>query len=287
MKTRMTAAGICLLAAVSLADLHADRAPSSPAQADKAVGRFAADLSVHRAFLNREGRPLGATVPPIRYRMERTRDGNHWKTVMRITSATQAPALTSGGKLQEIPAPVSRIEDDGDGSEPRIYARDGRLLRFPDKSTRKPLDLADFGRAAIQTPPVLPNTATRPVTGDEWLESMLPSAAGAAARRAMFERRYGAARGKVRGLDRFMTVAPGGTTEILVDAATAVPVEMNIVRDGQLESHTGYTYVAMEGGRYLRQRMQREQRGTGMKDGTRLSVDVTVSNVTIAPGGER
>jgi hypothetical protein len=295
MMKRNPCVSVCAAAAVlilPLTTVHADRSPAQSTAASVKrkppvvnVNRFSADVSIQRGFLDQEGRPIGAKLPPIRYRWERVREGGRWKTVMNLTSATRPPAVTFRGKLQPFPPAISRIEEDGDGTPPRIYARDGTLLRLPDASTRKPLDLSLLpGRTELQSPVPLLKDAPHAVADDgSWIEAMLPSAARTAERRTALQRRFGSALGTVRGLSRFVTTAGDLTTEVLVDPQMAVPIEVNIARNGELESHAAYTYAAIAGGGLVRQRMHSEQRLTGSQAG-RLSVDIDIANVKVGQG---
>jgi hypothetical protein len=285
MPKRIPRTYVCALAVVlflPFTNAHADRSPEQPTAApvqrkppSANVNRFSADVSIQRGFLDKQGRPVGANIPPIRYRWERVREGSRWKTVMSLTSATRPPALTFRGKLQQIPPAISRIEEDGDGT----------LLRLPDASTRKPLDLSLLpGRTELKSPVPFDKDARHVVADDgSWLEAMLPSAAQTAARRTSLQRRFGSAQGTVRGLNRFVAVDGELTTEMLVDPRTAVPIEVNIARNGELESHTAYTYTAVAGGGLVRRRMHSEQRLTGSQVG-RMSLDIDIENVKVGQG---
>jgi hypothetical protein len=112
---------------------------------------------------------------------------------------------------------------------------------------------------------------------------MLPSAARTPERRSALQRRFGSAHGTVRGLTRFVAVAGELMTEVLVDPQMAVPIEVNIARNGELESHAAYTYTASAGGGLIRRRMHSEQRNTALRGG-RLSVDVDIDNVKVGQG---
>jgi hypothetical protein len=129
----------------------------------------------------------------------------------------------------------------------------------------------------------------RPASADAWLESVLPTRARAEERRARVEARFGASVGSVRGLLRFLRSDGEVTTETLLDPVMAVPVEVNTVRNGELESHTAYTYVAVSGG-LLRQRMTKErrfageERGAGKHGAARMRMEIVLDKVSLGEG---
>ena len=60
-------------------------------------------------------------------------------------------------------------------------------------------------------------------------------------RRLALQRRFGKAVGRLRGLDRYLESAPDHTTEVLADPDWTVPVEINVVRGGQLQSRARFS----------------------------------------------
>jgi hypothetical protein len=70
-----------------------------------------------------------------------------------------------------------------------------------------------------------------------------------------------------------------------VDPAWAVPVEVNIVRDGALAMHTAITYAGPADGALVRQRIQ-STRLAGPA-GERATIDLQFTNVRTGAGGVR
>jgi hypothetical protein len=134
------------------------------------------------------------------------------------------------------------------------------------------------GPAASEAP-----AATR---SRDWADHLLPSVAGRATRRAAFTRDMGSPQGLVRGLERFLQEREGRTTEVLSDPLWSVPVEVNVVRDGALVSHTVMSYEEDPGVGLVRRRMRSEQL-VSPESGDRALVDFELSNIRLARGGLR
>ena len=86
------------------------------------------------------------------------------------------------------------------------------------------------------------STAPAEARSREWVDQLLPSVAGRGARRAVFARDMGSAAGPRARPRALRPDHAGGTTEVLTDPAWAVPVEINVVRDGALVSHSVLSY---------------------------------------------
>jgi hypothetical protein len=90
----------------------------------------------------------------------------------------------------------------------------------------------------------------------------------------------------VRGLDRFVSTRAGEVTEVLSDPAWAVPVEINVTRDGALVSHSRLSYRQDPGAGLVRQRYVTE-RLISPESGDRAIVDVELDNVRLGRRGTR
>ena len=120
----------------------------------------------------------------------------------------------------------------------------------------------------------------------EWVEHLLPSVAGRETRRAAFTRDMGSPQGLVRGLERFVQNRDGSTTEVLSDPTWSVPVEINVVRDGALVSHSVLSYDEDPGAGLVRRRIRSEQL-LSPESGDRALVDFELSNIRLDRGGAR
>jgi hypothetical protein len=116
--------------------------------------------------------------------------------------------------------------------------------------------------------------------GREWIDGLVPARERKESRRAAVRRRLGAAHGKVRGFDRYLQPTDDGTTEVLVDADWSVPVEINVMRGGVLQSHTTYSYTPGPGGALVRSRSHSEHLLPEGK-GKRLAIDIELTNVLL------
>ena len=96
----------------------------------------------------------------------------------------------------------------------------------------------------------------------------------------------GSPQGLVRGLERFVQSRDGHTTEVLSDPAWSVPVEINVVRDGVLVSHSVLSYDEDPGAGLVRRRIRSEQL-LSPESGDRALVDFELSNIRLDRGGVR
>lgn len=265
-----------------------DRSASSaqPAAAEP-WSAFGADITVRRGRVDADGRPTGPGAPAITYRWEQTRTPRGWKTVLRLTAAERRAAKTLDGEQPiEHPFAVARIEDEGDGSPPKLFDRRGRPVELPGEAFRR--RLASLMRADGLLPAAPPAAATsRPdlPMRPEPAASMPPAIAreaDAPGRRAALERRFGRAAGRVGALDRYVAALERDTLEVLADPDSALPVEINVARDGRLRSHVAMRYATAAGGALVREALRAErllEDGTGM----RAVTEIELANVRLEP----
>jgi hypothetical protein len=128
--------------------------------------------------------------------------------------------------------------------------------------------------------------AERAMRSRDWVDQLMPRADSAAARRAGLVRELGAPQGSVRGLDRFVSMDGGAATEVLSDPRWAVPVEINVVRDGALVSHNTLRYVEDPGAGLVRSSMRSEQL-VSPESGDRAVVDIAFANIRLDRTGGR
>jgi hypothetical protein len=272
---------------------------------------FSADLTIRRQLLRRDG-TVGLQGPEMRYRWTRTLTERGWKTAMTLVSASAATVQTDKGpQAVSRKIPVSRIEIGDPQTPTRIFDTDGRMafllpsqappaesggaaarpgreLERGSEPGTQPASMAEALAAAIALPTShgaseLPAGAAR---SRDWVEHLMPTRAAGPVRRAALVRAMGHPHGLERGLDRFLANADGETTEVLSDPAWGVPVEINVVRDGALVSHTSFGYAEDPGAGRIRRRMRSEHL-LSPESGDRSVVDVELSNIRLDRGGAR
>lgn len=215
---------------------------------------FSADVSLERSVIDatgKETRPL----PPVRYHVSRTQHGSKRTTIIHY--ATGSDDVLRGAAVD--PFAGARAEFDEDGSPIRVFDRDGRALVGASESASR---------------------ATRPGSA-----SAGPNAGVVVLRDSVEERLkklrqdLGAPKGNVRGLERYLTQFGDDVQEVLVDRRTATPVEINVSRNGVLQSHSTFGYQPLPDGTLL-QRTWRNESAVAGRDGERNVTQLTVSNVT-------
>ncbi len=278
---------LCLgcLAALSLPGTTATaRLDAAPAQSKATPpterwNSFSAEITIRHSRVKADGAPTGVAGPAVKHRWQRRLTASGWKSTMTLGSE---PPVTvqglNGPKRIENPFAIVRIEDDEDGTPLRFFDRKGDQVRLPSAE-----ELPRFNRTAS---PFSDNTlslanAARPVSfGRDWSDALVASPARAATRRAALERRFGKPEGRVRALDRFLSIRGDETVEVLADPQLALPVEINVVRDRTLVSHTTMGYVRGVGGSLIRRALHME-RPLPDASGERTVTDVEVDNVRL------
>ena len=253
---------------------------------------FVADVTIRRSMVSADGRPVGVPAPVAQYHWERSQAGAGWKTIITVVPVSPPTVRSLNGVVPlDHPPSVLRIEDDEDGTPPRVYNRNGEPVTLPTAEALRRLLKAPEGPGPTQPRPSSgPNPAPRPAVGPgrEWIDAFIAMPAGRASRRQTLERQYGTAAGRVRGLDQFVTTSGDTTVEVLADPESLVPVEMNIARNGALVSHTTFRYGRGVGGSQVRRALRSEQL---VADGTgeRAVTDVEFTHVRLErrKGGAR
>jgi hypothetical protein len=274
------------------------------AAAPAAWDTVSADLIVRRQLVRKDGAP-GLLAPEMRYRWVRTLGDTGWKTTLTLVSASADRIETSKGpQAVSRKIPISRIEIGDPRTPARVFDTEGRLVFMPPSNPRTappgataspdaaaslegtgadPLALPDALRAGLDAPDDVMERADRDATSRDWVEHLLPSAAGRAARRAALLRGHGSPQGMVNGLERFVSRDGGTTTEVLSDPSWAVPVEINVIRDGALVSHSTLTYAEDPGAGLVRRRIRSELL-VAPESGDRAVIDVELANLRLDRG---
>jgi hypothetical protein len=281
-----------------------DRPAPTPGRIpDAAWDTFTADVTIRRHVVKADGTPR-FVGPEMRYRWQRRLENSGWKSTMTLVSASPDTVVTEKGPRQvSRKIPISRLEFGGATTPAQVFDADGRLVfMLPTRSAASPAgdEAAVDGQAGgptdalrtalARTAALMPDDVAASVSqGDlsrEWIEQRMPAYGGRAARRAALVGNLGGAQGVARGLDRFVSHRDGVTTEILSDPAWAVPMEVNVARDGRLVSHTSFNYLEDPGAGLVRRRMRSELL-LSPESGERTVVDLELANIRLTRGGAR
>jgi hypothetical protein len=257
---------------------------------------FTADVTIRRRLVKKDG-AVAAEAPEMRYRWVRRRTTDGWTSTLSVVSVgAQRIETSSGPQLASMKVPVARVEA-GPGQATRVFDASGEQLFMPPADAPlagAPPPLADNAssldrlKAHLSEPrrPAAPlsaeaaERASRDLRSDDWVEQFLPSAKDAAARRARLMRTMGPVRGGVRGLERFLSDGDGATTEVLSDPRWGVPIEINVVRNGALVSHTTIGYAEDPGAGLSRRRLRHEL-ALSPESGDRSVAEIDFTNIRL------
>jgi hypothetical protein len=239
---------------------------------------LSADITVRHRRLDRDGTPVGLEPMPIRYRWQQSSGPAGARTV--LTFAPQPKAVAE--RPQDARYEVARIEDDGDGTPPRIYNRRGELMQLPPPASlglsgpARPL--SDEAARAAEGPVSLP----QPPAGTLAM-GLVAHADDVGARRSRLKERYGRRVERIGRLERFVRTDGDDTEEVLADPESGLPTEVNIVRNGRLAWHGRFMYTRDRRGAYMRRAMHIEHAVSD--SGERVATDVELTNVTFERRG--
>jgi hypothetical protein len=245
---------------------------------------FSGQLTVRHQRVNADGQPSGVSAPAIVLRFERRKERGHWKTALTLQSIDPIWVESLSGRTSlRNPFGISRLEYDDDGSAPRMFGRTGALISGPTDEDRRLLGVPDALRdpsVALATRLAAIVSGPRAFNGRGPADGLLVYDTDRTGRRLDLERRLGRPVGTVRGLERFVTQAADRAQELLLDPATALPVELNVAREGRLFSRTTFDYQPASAGAWLRRRLRTEFALGGAQAGRMVS-EVELSDVAI------
>lgn len=245
-----------VLVVIMLVFAHQSRTTTLDAQSATDVV-LRVDVAVSHATFSGTGQPLAPSLAPTRFRLERVRDGSSWRTILTYLQASGAQATSERAN----PLDGARIEVADHGAATRVFDKDGRL------NTR----LSHTGEGAgLQTA----DGSVR------WLEGVVADPRRSDERRRALRRTYGAAQGRVRGLDRYTSRDGDVVEEVLTDPDSSLVMAINRVRGGGLERRIAIEYARTSDGVLYRRSMRTEEPLNGDPDG-RSVVTVTLSNLVI------
>lgn len=239
---------------------------------------FSADVTVRHRRITADGSSIGTETPPLRYRWERSETPAGWKTIMTV----QPPAASEQramGRPQDPRFDIARVEDDGDGTAPRVFNRLDQRIELPG-GTLNPLAsarhlLPETARLAAEDRA----PALAPTSGRNWVDGVVADPAKTQGRREALIRRFGREAGKVRGLSRFLKREGNRTEEVLTDPSSAVPLEMNVSEGGRLVWHARFAYSRDARGASTRRAIHVEHLVS--EAGERVATDLELANVRL------
>lgn len=274
--------------AVFVAEPAADRTPSlAPTDA---WDTFSAEVTIRRHLTVNGTR--SAEAPAVRYRWTRSARPGGWKSTVEIAGLAAPTIRSSAGDTRRVllDAPPSRvrIEDDEDGTPLRVYNERGEAMRLPGVEDRRVLGEPVPGSLHVPALPELayPDAKRPAASGREWVDAFIASANRREVRRNALQRRFGRAAGRLKHLDRFLTADGQQTVEVLADRTSAVPIEINLARDGVLVTQSRLAYGPGAGGALVR-RSVRTEHLVSSRSTERMVANVDLSNVRLERRGVR
>lgn len=242
-------AWVCIVALGLSADAAAQAADKA-GQAEMSV-----DISITHAVLDAQGNPVVPGGNPTVFTLARARRGAGWQTTVKYHRHAGLPTRASAHPLDG-----ARIEFDESSGTTRVYDSDDELNSF----------LSNDAAGGLPTT----------INPGDWLEGVVAGADGRVARSRALQQKYGSAVGRVRGLDRFLATLDETVEEVLADPRSALPIEINTVRDGVLEHHMVFEYDRRPDGAWVRRRMRSEQLVPG-SSGHRSRMAVEFTNLSV------
>ncbi len=228
-------------------------AVAAPAPAGDAL--FSAEVTVERAVVNEKGTVI-RDLPRSRYRIEHFTGGRS-----RMAMLPSAPGPRVGPLADPYAGMV--VEFDPAGAGLRLLGRDGQ---------------------PVPGAPPLPAGLVPPELGQGRHDGLVTPRRERDQRRADLTRQFGTRAGTVRQLERYVDSRGARWQEVLVEPATALPVEVNVVQDGRLDEHHEFSYDEPTPGHLVRTRTRSETRVPGAAE--RLIAVTTLAHVRVSGGVE-
>lgn len=182
---------------------------------------YGADITTRVTHFRADGKLDAFAALPLSYHLERHLAFGHWRTSM--TLAPVAAKLAQRAAAQAAVTRVARIEDDGDGTPPRLYNAQGAVIKLPER-----MPTAPFGGSA-PTLPSLPNKTSRPAdkpADRSAIKSLVLAPEGATERRAAIVRAFGQVARRTSSSEEYIVQRADGQVTVRVDPAIAAVIEM-------------------------------------------------------------
>ena len=219
---------VCVAFLVAASDASA-QITDTDAQVEMSV-----DVSITHAILDNEGNMVLPAALPTNFTVTRARRSGGWQTTVTYRKHVGAPTRAAAHPLDG-----ARVEFDEASGATRVYDSTGGLNSL--------LSSDSTGGPRVAGGP------------GQWLDGLIARADRRSARSRDLDNKYGKAVGRVGRLDRFLAHSDGALHEVLADPASALPVEINTVQDGVLESHVVLDYAKRPSGAWVRRSIRAEQ----------------------------
>jgi len=240
---------------------------------------FVADVAI---TTTREGGKsnLPPTMPPIAYHLERSLQGNgKWRNVMTIDRSAMALALKSSVGRRLPATAVARIEDDGDGTPPRMYNADGGVVHtgqppaLPSSFPANPNT-----QSPVPTPRRTLSPAASPRMLANWIDGVVLTSQKTEERRESFLRAYGQPR-VLSGATEYQVVRDSVTSIIRVDPSAQAITEVQHLVGGVLLGRWQFGYERQPDGTMIRSSISAE--GKDRVTGGRRTTVTRFSNIRL------
>ena len=235
---------------------------------------FTAEVAISQMQVAADGQPLAGAAPASRYRLEH-RAGANSITRLTLLDRQRDTAESAAGPIP-LDNPFLAVTAELDAANGlRLYNPRGERLPEVTAADRRYFGIANPSSSSRGSDARSMSARARPTS--------LVVTAASRERRAAFEETFGAPVDRVRGLDRYLKRRGDDVDEALIDPATALPVEINMVRKGVLVAHVQMGYEPRGEGTFIR-RSFRSERALA-ESGRRIVTTVDVTNVQVIAGG--
>jgi hypothetical protein len=238
---------------------------------------FAADVTVQTERRDTTGRLVVGQLP-LQYHMERhLRDGTHWDFVLTFASRARAATAKSSVVIHPEGYEAARFELDGDGSAPRVYDGLGRII-----SSQVPTLPASIAARAAKMQGQIPRAlaalgagtgVAQPKTSDrKWVEGLVLSPSGRAARAASLAAKFGQSLRTPQGWDEYTVRNDSVTATVDVDPSIGAVVGRVERVNGIVHRRWTISYVKAADGTATKSEMRVETPAVGGKRLSRVTV---------------
>jgi hypothetical protein len=204
---------------------------------------YGADIITVLRNVRADGKPAAFAEIPSSRHVERRLEGNRWHTTMTIGS--RAGTMPASFAAQAARTRIVRVEDDGDGSPPRLYNGEGVLIPpYSDLHQPRPA----LRRSTVPAMPVIERPVTqRPVKPADRssVQAWILSSDGLAGRTEALQRAFGTPSSIVDrpGFNRYVVHhGAAAVTTVTVDAGLGATVEMVEVNGSDTTLHVTLAY---------------------------------------------
>ncbi len=250
----------------------------APTEAPTVAARyFSANLAIRHRRVARDGTPMPGPTSDLLMRVVREQRAGRWHTQMTVERPPEFFVDLPGGRTRlDNPFLVVRAEMNDDEVEPRLYDRQGRRVAPMSAEDLQVLGVARGARAGAG-PPTLEPRRPSPAPAAAWLAE----AGRYRERRDDLVRTFGAAVGRIRGLDHYVTTDETTRHEALVTPDTALPLEVSTTMADGTEVRTEVEYEPYGTYGHVRRLLRSRHRFAQASFGGALT-EVELANVVIA-----